>query len=330
MARVAGSQTRFRDWIRSVGRRKPIFRWLRRAMPVLISGGLLTWLIWTTTPARLVAAFHSAPWPWLVLATLVQFVVLFLWDTVSLWWLFSQPTSWVSFGVVLRARTDSLHWSAINLEIGQAMFGAYLAQSLGLPVTEALGRCLALGFFDCGTLMTLGLIGSAFASDPLIDLLRWFCLSLVGGLLVLSVILQLLPEPARGWLIRQPWAEWLGWWRWRHSLLLAAQRVVLFLLVLIYMWVCLVICQVPVDVPSLFGKGPFVLVLESLPGTGGLGERETGLVYLFDVDGQRAVLLSFGLIWSTVIILGRLAVGIVSSYLPRHARSVNSNQPCSA
>ncbi len=320
MAQAAESQMRFRDRIRSDHRLRPIVRWLRRAMPLLVSAGLLTWLIWTTTPARLIAALHASPWPWLVLLTVAQFVVLCLWDTVSVWWLFSQPDSWVPFRVVLRARTDSLHWSAVNLEIGQAMFGAKLAVALGSPVTEMLARCVVLGFFDCGTLMTLGLFGSFLVNDPIIAWLRWICVSLVGGLLTLAVLLRFLPQRLRSWLIEKPWGNWIGWWRWRHTILLMAQRTVMFLLMLLYMGIGLAICEVPVDVRSVLGKGPFVLVMESVPGTGGVGPRETGLVYLFDGGGQRAVLLSFGLIWSTVVILGRVAVGLVSSYLPHTER----------
>ena len=66
------------------------------------------------------------------------------------------------------------------------------------------------------------------------------------------------------------------------------------------------------------GLGPFVMLAEALPGTGGLGEREAALLYLLDPpEEQRAVVLSFGLIWSTVIILGRITIGLVSALLPR-------------
>jgi hypothetical protein len=100
---------------------------------------------------------------------------------------------------------------------------------------------------------------------------------------------------------------------------LALLRLILFLLVYLYAGIGLVLCGVPADVSTVFGVIPFVLLAESLPGTGGLGERETALVYLLGAGGeQRAELLAFGLIWSVVVILFRIAVGLVSSWLPRN------------
>jgi hypothetical protein len=96
-------------------------RLVRHVLPVVVSVGLVTWLIWSITPQKLYQAFTTSAWPWLVVATVVQLVVLFLWDTFSLWWLFSQPDRRSPFAVVLRARTNSILWSAINLEIGQGV-----------------------------------------------------------------------------------------------------------------------------------------------------------------------------------------------------------------
>jgi hypothetical protein len=302
---------------------------------VVISVGLVTWLIWSITPQKLYQAFTTSAWPWLVLATVVQLVVLFVWDTVALWWLFSQPLippfglaaqggerrtgkdRGLPFRVVLRARTDSILWSAINLEIGQGVFAWKLAELLGCPVTLALGRCLALVLFDAGTLYSLGIVGSFLWPMRITRILRWICVGIVAGLAVLALILKFLPRAPRQWLEQKPWAAWVRWWTWRHSLVLFVLRLVLFLLVYGYAAVGLAICHIPLDLRTIFGAIPFVLIAESLPGTGGLGERETALVYLLSAsDDQRPVLLSFGLIWSLVIILGRVAIGLVSSWLP--------------
>ncbi len=298
--------------------RTMLFRLGRRLFPVLVSCGLVAWLVWSVTPEKLARALSGGPWPWLVLATIVQAVVLFLWDTVSLWWLFSQPDRPLPFRAVLRARTDTVLWSAINLEIGQAMFAAKAASLRSEPVTAALGRCLVLALFDTGTLMSLALLGSLLKPEPLTSYLRWVCVAVLLGLAALAVGLRWLPHRGRQWLENQDWARWLAWWSWGHSFRLTAQRLILFLLVLVYAGVCLALCGIPADGRTVFGVIPFVLLAEALPGTGGLGERETALVYLLGADGvQRAELLSFGLIWSTVVILSRITIGLVSSWLPR-------------
>jgi hypothetical protein len=144
------------------------------------------------------------------------------------------------------------------------------------------------------------------------------CLGVVLGLAGLGLSVKFLGPSARRWLEEKPWASWIAWWTWRRSLLLFLQRLFMFLLVYLYAAAGLAICHMPVSFRVVFGAIPFVLIAESLPGTGGLGARETALVYLLSAsDDQRPVLLSFGLIWSMVIILGRVAIGLVSSWLPR-------------
>ncbi len=293
------------------------WRWSRRIFPVLVSVGLIGWLMWRITPSRLLEALRMLDWPWLVLATLGQLVVLFSWDTFSLWWLFSQPDRRLLFGMFLRARADAMLWSAINLELGQGVFAAQLALTTGWPITEALGRCLLLALFDTGTLMSLGFVASFLNSNPVVAVLRWICLGIVLGLVLLALGLQFAPRRWRSWLEGQHWAGWLNWWTWQRSVSLAGQRLVMFLLVLLYAGIGLAICGTPADLRTVVGTIPFVIIAESLPGTGGLGERETALVYLLGGEGQAAVLLSFGLIWSTVVILGRIAIGLVSALLPR-------------
>jgi hypothetical protein len=290
----------------------------RRVLPVLVSAGLLTWLIWKITPAALARAFSTSHWPWLVLATVVQLIVLFLWDAVGLWWLFCQPDRRVPWRTVLRARTDSALWSAVSLEIGQGVFAWKLAQVRGEPVIEALGRCMVLALFDFGTLQALGLIGSFLTEDPLVHYLRWVCVASLSGLLLLALGLHWMPAHWRQWVMAHNWGCWLRWWTWRHSVVLAVLRTIMFLLVFAYVGVGLALCHIPVSVQRVFALVPFVLIIEALPGTAGLGTRETALIYLFGARGdQQAVLLSFGLIWSLVIIVGRLSIGLVSEWLPR-------------
>jgi hypothetical protein len=306
-----------------------LVRRTRMIFPVLISGGLITWLVWSISPARLVAAFTASNWPWLVLATAAQVVVLFAWDSLCVWWLFSQPHRHLPFRMVLRLRTDTVIWSAANLEIGQAAFAWQLSKAADIPLTGTLGYCVLLSLFDIGTLLSLALVGSFLQPNPMTRPWRWVCIGGLAGLGLLTAALKLLPDRWRGRLAAKPWASWLAWLNWRRAFILWGLRLVMFLLVLVYAGVGLMICRLPADPLTVMGVIPFVLMAESLPGTAGLGERETALVYLYPGGSeQRAVLLSFGLIWSTVVILGRVAIGLVSWYLPR--RSPNADRQCAA
>jgi hypothetical protein len=295
----------------------------KQVLPPLISAGLIAWLVWTIQPRRLLDALAATNWPGLLLAAVVQVVVLFLWDTVCVWWLFAQPERRLPFHTVLRVRCDTVIWSAVNLEVGQAAFAWRLARATNRPLTSTLGYCLLLALVDCGTLLSLALVGSFLHPTPLTRPWRWLCLGGLAGLALLVVLLKLLPERWHRRLAEKPWASWLAWVDWRAVAFLGTLRLIMFLLVLVYAGVSLAICGIPAGPLTVAGVIPFVILAESLPGTAGLGERETALVYLYPAGaGGRAVLLSLGLIWSAVVILGRVLISLVSWCLPRDKSAV--------
>ncbi|HZU35466.1 MAG TPA: hypothetical protein VFA18_06150, partial [Gemmataceae bacterium] len=93
-----------------------------RALPVVISGALITWLIWHVTLTKLLEALSTGVWPWLVLAGAIEVIVSFFWDATCVWWLFAQPDRALSYWQAVRARGEATLWSAINLEIGGGVF----------------------------------------------------------------------------------------------------------------------------------------------------------------------------------------------------------------
>jgi hypothetical protein len=305
---------RLKNW-RAFGSR--LLRYSRWVAPPLISIGLVTWLIWSIGLEKLAEAAETPSFHWLVVVTLVQVLVLFWWDVVCVWWLFSLPHRRLPFRVVFRARMDTVIWSALNLEIGQAAFAWRLAEATNDSVPRALGRCVLLALFDTGTLYSLALAGSFLTPEPVIGWLRWICVVFVLGLLLLAAVVRLLPRPWYRRLAEQDWLHWLTWWTWRDAVILWLLRLIMFLLMLVYAWAALAVCGVPASVRTIAGIIPFVLIAESLPGTAGLGERETALVYLLEpLVGHRAVLLCVGLTWSVLVILGRVAIGLIGWLLP--------------
>jgi hypothetical protein len=290
----------------------------RQALPFVISAGLVAWLVWMVHPRRLAAAFQATNWPALVALTAVQAAGLFLYDSVCLWWLFSQPDRRLSWRQVLRLRSDTVIWSALNLEVGQAAFAWKLTKMAGIPLASTLGYCALLALVDTFTVQSLALAGSFLYSNPRTRTLRWICVGIMSGLVLLAVVLNLLPERWWRWLAAKSWANWLEWispWALARLWLL---RLILFALVLVYVGACLAVCRVPVSPRIVLGTIPFVFMAEALPGTAGLGEREGALLYLYPgAEDQRAVLLSFGLIWSAVVILMRVTISLASWSLPR-------------
>ncbi|HJT77753.1 MAG TPA: lysylphosphatidylglycerol synthase transmembrane domain-containing protein [Gemmataceae bacterium] len=290
----------------------------RHVLPVVVSAGLLTWVVWKITPQKLLHALSAVNWPLLLLLTLAQLVVLFLWDALSLWWLFSRPDKDLPFRSVLRARADSSVWTAVNVEIGQGVMAAELARAGYVSVAAVASRTILAALVDFSCLLTLGLVGWFLRPDPRVAWIEWVC---VVGLAVLGALagaVWLLPRRWKQWLIHKHWMEWLAWWRWRHSLLLWGQRLVLFVLVLVYAGLGLAVCGVHVTARLVLGVIPFALVSEAIPSSGGLGTREAALLLLLNpTGGERAAVIGFSLIWTVVVMLGRIVIGLASHFLPR-------------
>jgi len=298
-------------------------------LPFAISAGLVAWLVWMVHPRRLAAAFQTTNWPALVGLTAAQAIVLFLWDSVCVWWLFSQPDRRLSWRLVLRLRADTVIWSALNLEVGQAAFAWKLAISAGIPLASTLGYCLLLALVDTFTVQSLAVFGSLLYLTPRTLTLRWICLGILALLALLAIVLKLLPPRWRRPLAAKPWAGWLEWISLRTLARLWLLRLIMFVLVLVYVGACLAVCRVRASPRMILGTIPYVFMAEALPGTAGLGEREGALLYLYPgAENERAVLLSFGLIWSAVVILMRIAISLVSWSLPR--RTAAGLEPQSA
>lgn len=290
----------------------------RQALPVVVSAGLITWVVWHVTPAKLWQALQTGIWPWLVLATALEIIASFFWDATCVWWLFSQPNRPLSYWAAVRARGEATLWSAVNLEIGGGVFAWKMTRIQNIPLTDTLGRLFLLALFDFGTLQSLALVGSFLQPEALLRWLRWVSVGAVCGLALMILIYRFLPNRWREWLVQWRLAHWLRWWDTRRSITLWAMRLTMFLIVVAYAGVCLAISGVPVTVWLVLGVVPYVLVAESLPGTGGLGEREVALIYLLHVPAHlTGMVVSFGLIWSVMTILGRITIGSICTWLPR-------------
>ncbi len=301
-----------KNW-REIGKR--VWHYCRHVLPLVLSLGLVIWLVFFKVgTSQLLSSFREVNWPLLLIISFIQLIVLFLWDTFSLWWLYSQPDRQLSFWTVLYARCETMAWSAVNLEVGQAAFAVQLAEIVDESVAATLGRTVILGMFDFGVTTAFGLLGYLLNPTEQYRYLMVVCIVGLGGLLLLGLsVAYLVPQRWRDWIGSHNWGRWLRWWRWKHTFLLLLQRLVLILAIFLYAAGGLYIIGVP-PIPGIgaearvvFGVIPFVLLSEAIPSMGGLGTREAVLIYL--TQGPPGAILGFSLIWSMSLIVGRMAIG---------------------
>ena len=292
-----------------------LWHFCRRALPLAVSLGLVIWLVFFKVgTAQLMSSMQQVNWPLLLGISLVQLVVLFLWDSYSLWWLYSQPNKKLPYKTVLYASTEAAAWSAINLEVGQAAFAIRMADMVDEPVAAFLGRSIVMSMFDFGVTTAFGLLGYILMPARRYHCLMWLCIVCLGGLVAVALaIAYLFPRRWRDWVCGRTWGHWLNWWSWKHTAVLLVQRVILAMGIFVYAGAGLAIVGVPPH-PALgdearivFGVVPFVLLSEAIPSAGGLGTRETVLIYL--TGGSPGAILGFSLMWSVSLIVGRVLIG---------------------
>jgi len=284
----------------------------RRFIPVVVSAVLVSWLLWRVSPQALANAARVLDWPSLAGLTAALVLALFLLDTVCLCSLFTGPGRPLPVREALQARGLSYLFSALNYELGQGVLAWRLAKTQGMHLAAALGRCVLLGYHDIIVLLGFGLVGSLVSDDPRAGVTLGFCALGLTLLLGLAIGFSLMPASWRQRVGAFRASAWLQAWTWKRSAQLAGLRVCYYAPILIYVVVGLSLCRVAPDVRLVCGSVPLVLLADGLPiSISGLGTRETALVYLLDPP-QPAVLLAFSLLWSTGLVVGRLALGLIT------------------
>jgi hypothetical protein len=289
------------------------WRWL---LALLISAGLLAWLVWRISPEELAEAASRLPLVWLGIWTAGLVFALYCWDVVCLRWLFAQPDRTLSLRVVGGARAHSYVWSALNYGAGQAVLGWNMARAQEVPLASALSRCVLLVLHDAGVLIGLALIGVLACQVEEATARVWILVAGLGVLGSLALAFWLLPLGLRERIAGTNWGLWLGWWTWRHSFRLVILRVVYYGLIVAYAVLALEHCDIDLEFRVIFGVIPLVLLADSLPSISGFGTRETALVMLLPVPvEQQAVILSFSLFWSAGLLTGRALIGLGNWWL---------------
>ena len=299
---------------------------LRKAIPMLISAGLIGWLLYSVSMAKLAWAFAQLEWHLLLPTTAIMVILLYLWDAVCLRFLFATEQSTPTLRQMIDVRGASYLAGAFNYELGQAFVAWQVSRLQNISMLSTLSRSVVLAYHDLLVLLGAGLLGSLLSHAEKAATIRVFCLAGVTVLLTVTVAISMMPSAWREHLQQTRFGAWLGFWSWRHTLVLMGLRILYFGILLAYATVALWICGILISGFDLLSTIPLVIAADGLPSVAGIGTREAALVNLLDTERPDEILLAMSLVWSTGMIIGRLTIGLTHLWWPKVAHLAYGNR----
>jgi hypothetical protein len=289
----------------------------RKILPVLISAGLVAWLVWKVSPHRLLAAAEDCAWQPLAWATVALVLALYFWDAVCVRTVFAaEHGPRLSYGRALYLRGTSYLAGAINYEAGQALVAWSIARFQNEPFRSTISRSVMLAYLDMVLLVVMGLTGAVLSGDPQTHNARLFCLVALPLLLSVAVVIRFLPSRQRERFKKSRWGIWMNSWSWGRTVRLVAQRIVYYGILVVYGAGALHICQISLAPMQALNVIALATLVNSLPSAAGLGTRAAALILLLGPQYE-ARIVALDIFWSAGLIAGRLAIGLALFWLGR-------------
>jgi hypothetical protein len=299
---------------------------VRRMLPLMISVGLLAWLVWWISPQAIGRAAATLRWKPLLAATSVMVLALYFWDAACLPVVYRVDGRRWGYWRSLHLRGLSYLAGAVNYELGQAVLAWAAGRMQQTSVVRMLARTVVLAYHDVLVLLSLGLLGAALSDDPRVASIRPYIAWSLGGACVLGLILWILPAGVRARLGTQRVVSLFDGWSLHRSFQLLPLRLVYFGILLVYATVALEICQVSVDGHVVLSTVPLVMLADGLPSVSGLGTRDATMQLLLKPP-RPEMLLAMSLFWSTGMVVGRLVIGLAHLWGDQLWRGFAPQQP---
>jgi hypothetical protein len=271
----------------------------------------LAWLVLRVSPQALAHAAAQLDWRLIAPVTVAMVLALYVWDAACLPAVYRVGENRWSYWRSLHLRGLSYVGGAIHYEIGQAALAWGMARTQNTSVVRMLSRSVLLAFHDVVVLLGLGLAGSLLSNDPRVERVRPVVAIALAIAMLIALIFWLLPAAWRTKIWGTKADATLADWSLSRSLQLVPLRCVYFSIFALYAAAALAICRFPVDHQVVASTIPLVLLADGLPSIAGLGTRDTALQMLLSPDRPDASLVAMSLIWSTGLIVGRSAIGLV-------------------
>lgn len=260
---------------------------LKRALPWVVSLGLVAWLVATTDLDAVWAAIRAVPMVPLLAATVGAVVVSYLYDALCLTLVLRRFNAPVRYGEILPLKGASYFLNIVNYNAAAGGMALHLRRTRGVGFLEAASSFLFLNVADVVALCVLVTVGLLATGDVVSAEARaglWTTVAVIGAALAGTWVYWnagfdfLVLGRLRSWRIFHAFARArvadYGW--------LAALRLGLLLQYILLMWAYLWLFDIRVPLTVMFALHPIVILIWTVPvSIAGLGTVQLALRLLY-------------------------------------------------
>jgi uncharacterized membrane protein YbhN (UPF0104 family) len=284
----------------------------RQVVPWIVAFGLLAVLLRNAGIAQVRGALHEANLPWLLGATVLCTLPMYLLDIFAL----ARVFTWFNVPITMRemapVKAAVYLINIVNYNAGSGAVALWVNRRRRVPFLEAAASVLFVNLVDVSVLVAFMAAGLP-ALDPPVD--RGVLTVVIATLLALTAhflywrrgIDFLLLERFRDWPIFKSFREAPT----ARYLRLAAIRAPFDFFFILNYWLALRAFDIDVPFVKSLAYVPVITLVGILPITvAGLGTVQAATVYLFAAYAPQAKILAFSLAFTVVLMGVRALIGV--------------------
>ena len=290
----------------------PARRLLQRTLPVVVSLGLLGWLLASFDIRAILSAVDARVAAVLLPCVLVWGTVTLGLEAVSIYRLFPARPASFTLGTAARIKCASYMLGIIHLALGGAGLTVLLRKSTGVTLGKAAGLVVLIMLTDLVVTLSFGVLGAAFSAQAAAALPVGL-LAAIAGAIVLGVVLLRAPgrlgrlEAIRSLSVFVALRETPL----PRLLELLALRCLFVACFLAIGGAAFIAFDIPAPIPRVIVGMAVLAVVGALPiAVSGLGTGQLAAVYLFRDLAPPETIIAMSLVLSFCLTGLRLSMGL--------------------
>ncbi len=290
------------------------FSGIKRALPWLVGGAILAYLIWRIEYTSLLDALSRADVA-LYCAALAVFIVLnFVTDTQNLYAILKSSHHEISFKDARLIRGASYLLMIIDYTLGMGSIAYYLNKLKSIPLLRGMGLMFLLNYTTQVSLTLMAIVGTFLAADTSsawLEKIAVICAALLAFCVLSVLLIKYLPDFRYIRKIKQNdlfkiYIET----SFPTYIINIGYRCVFYATFILFFYVAIRAFNIEIPFTALIAYVPVILLVISIPISAfGLGTSQAAMLLLFKDYGSPAQILAFSLVYSASIIIVRGLIG---------------------